>query len=80
VADAPTTEVVFPGGAPDPGRRIAHGLPRPLPEIGDDFDWLTRDYDGFRLFMMEELAALGDARRPRDRTGRSARCGARSTV
>jgi hypothetical protein len=57
VADAPTTEVVFPGGAPDPGRRIAHGLPRPLPEIGDDFDWLTRDYDGFRLFMMEELAA-----------------------
>jgi hypothetical protein len=57
VADAPTTEVVFPGGAPDPGRRVAHGLPRPLPEIGDDFDWLTRDYDGFRLFMMEELAA-----------------------
>ena len=57
MADAPTTEVVFPGGAPDPGRRIAQGLPRPLPEIGDDFDWLTRDYDGFRLFMMEELAA-----------------------
>jgi hypothetical protein len=57
VADAPTTEVVFPGGTPDPGRRVAHGLPRPLPEIGDDFDWITRDYDGFRLFMMEELAA-----------------------
>ena len=57
MADVPTAEVVFPGGAPDPGRRVAHGLPRPLPEIGDDFDWLTRDYDGFRLFMMEELAA-----------------------
>jgi hypothetical protein len=57
VADAPTIEVVFPGGAPDPGRRIAHGLPRSLPEIGDDFDWITRDHDGFRLFMMEELSA-----------------------
>ena len=57
MADTPTTEVAFPGGAPDPGRRIVHGLPRALPEVGDDFDWLTRDYDGFRLFMMEELAA-----------------------
>jgi hypothetical protein len=57
VADAPTTEVVFPGGAPDPGRRIVHGLPGALPELGDDFDWLTRDYDGFRLVMMEDLAA-----------------------
>jgi hypothetical protein len=57
VADTPTTEVVFPGGFPDPGRRVAHGLPRSLPDVGDDFDWLTRDYDGFRLFMMEELAA-----------------------
>ncbi len=32
-------------------------LPEPLPEVGDDFDWLVRDYDGFRLFMLEELAA-----------------------
>lgn len=31
-------------------------LPAPVPEIGDDFDWLSRDYDGFRLMMMEELA------------------------
>lgn len=31
-------------------------LPRPLPAIGDDFDWLQRDYDGFRLAMLEELA------------------------
>jgi hypothetical protein len=32
-------------------------LPRPLPPPGDDFEWLVRDYDGFRAFMMEELAA-----------------------
>lgn len=32
-------------------------LPPPLPHIGDDFDWLVRDYDGFRRFMMEDLAA-----------------------
>jgi hypothetical protein len=57
VADAPTTEVVFPGGVPDPGRRVVRGLPGALPDVGDDFDWLTRDYDGLRLFMMEELAA-----------------------
>ncbi|MHC4308363.1 MAG: hypothetical protein ACYSSN_00325 [Planctomycetota bacterium] len=25
--------------------------------MGDDFDWRVRDYDGFRLFMLEELAA-----------------------
>lgn len=33
-------------------------LPDPLPVLGDDIDWLVRDYDGFRMFMMEELAAL----------------------
>jgi hypothetical protein len=32
-------------------------LPVALPEIGDDFDWLVRDYDGFRRFMLEDLAA-----------------------
>ena len=32
-------------------------LPPPLPELGDDLDWLVRDYDGFRIFMLEELAA-----------------------
>ena len=25
--------------------------------LGDDFDWLVRDYDSFRRFMLEELAA-----------------------
>jgi hypothetical protein len=32
-------------------------LPAPLPEIGDDFDWLVRDFEGFRRFMLEDLAA-----------------------
>ncbi len=57
MADAPVTEVEFVGGSPDPGRRVVRGLPAPLPDVGDDFDWQTRDYDGFRLFMMEELSA-----------------------
>lgn len=39
-------------------------LPDPLPKIGDDFDWLVRDYDGFRIFMLEQLAArFGERRR-----------------
>lgn len=38
-------------------------LPQPLPPIGDDFDWLLRDYDGFRLFILEELAARFPERR-----------------
>ncbi len=37
--------------------------PEPLPAVGDDFDWLVRDYDGFRLFMLEELAARFPERR-----------------
>jgi hypothetical protein len=32
-------------------------LPAALPEVGDDFDWLVRDFDGFRRFMLEDLAA-----------------------
>lgn len=32
-------------------------LPNPLPHVGDDFDWQTRDYDGFRRHMLEDLAA-----------------------
>ena len=31
-------------------------LPLPLPGVADDFDWRARDYDSFRLFMMQELA------------------------
>ena len=36
--------------------RVYHPRP-PLPEIGDDFDWGVRDYDGYRQFIIEELAA-----------------------
>ncbi len=45
----------FDGGCPDCGDRRA-ALPFPLPEITNDFDWRARDYDSFRLFMMQELA------------------------
>jgi hypothetical protein len=38
-------------------------LPAGLPEVGDDFDWDVRDYDGFRMFMLEELAARFPERR-----------------
>lgn len=57
MADTPTPEVVFEPGLPGCGRRVVQGLPRPLPDVGNDFDWQLRDYDSFRLFMMEELAA-----------------------
>lgn len=56
MADTPQIHLEFEENCPDCGRPRAD-LPRPLPEIGDDFDWLIRDYDGFRLFMMEELMA-----------------------
>ena len=45
----------FDGGCPDCGERVAV-LPIPLPGVVDDFDWRARDYDSFRLFMMQELA------------------------
>ncbi len=49
----PTLE--FSGGCPDCGERLAN-LPLPIPGVDDDFDWRTRDYDSFRLFLMQELA------------------------
>ncbi|MCP4317849.1 MAG: hypothetical protein GY789_17950 [Hyphomicrobiales bacterium] len=45
----------FEGGCPDCGERLAV-LPIPLPGVANDFDWKSRDYDSFRLFMMQELA------------------------
>lgn len=48
-------------GCPDCGERRVR-LPAPLPAVGDDFDWTTRDYDGFRLAMLEELAARSPER------------------
>lgn len=45
----------FEGGCPDCGERVAV-LPVPIPGVANDFDWTSRDYDSFRLFMMQELA------------------------
>jgi len=62
MADAPPVELVFDGGCPDCGKREVK-LPSPLPDVGDDIDMRTRDYDGFRLLMLEELAARFPERR-----------------
>jgi hypothetical protein len=56
MAETPVPELIFEGNCPDCGQRRVD-LPKPLPTVGDDFDWRVRDYDGFRLFMLEELAA-----------------------
>lgn len=62
MADSPEVLLRFEGTCPDCGVRELH-LPAALPEVGDDFDWAVRDYDGFRLFMLEELAARFPERR-----------------
>jgi len=46
----------FEGRCPDCAERRID-LPGPLPVVGDDFDWMVRDFDSFRRFMLEELAA-----------------------
>lgn len=56
MAETPIPVLSFEGVCPDCGERKV-SLPLPLPRVGDDFDWSVRDYDGFRLFMLEELAA-----------------------
>ncbi len=56
MAELPTPQLDFAGGCPDCGERRVD-LPPPLPAVGDDFDWRVRDYDGFRLAMLQELAA-----------------------
>jgi len=56
VADTPELKLHFRGTCPDCGVREVH-LPAPLADVGDDFDWQVRDYNGFRIFMLEELAA-----------------------
>lgn len=55
MAELPEPTLTFDGGCPDCGERIAQ-LPPPPPGVRDDFDWIARDYDSFRLFMMQELA------------------------
>ena len=56
MAENPQTTLTFIGRCPDCAERQVQ-LPPALPEVGDDFDWLVRDYDSFRRFMLEELAA-----------------------
>lgn len=56
MAENPQTTLKFVGRCPDCAERQVE-LPSALPELGDDFDWLVRDYDSFRRFMLEELAA-----------------------
>ena len=55
MADLGEPVLTFGTGCPDCGDRRAT-LPLPIPEIADDFDWKARDYDSFRLFLMQELA------------------------
>lgn len=62
MADSPPIELRFRGTCPDCGVREVR-LPASLADVGDDFDWLVRDYDGFRIFMLEELAARFPERR-----------------
>ena len=61
MAESPQPELVFEGGCPDCGTRRIRP-PDPLPGVPDDFDWTVRDYDSFRLFMMQELAARAPER------------------
>ena len=56
MANSPQPELHFRGTCPDCGVREVQ-LPAALADVGDDFDWRARDYDGFRMFMLEELAA-----------------------
>ena len=56
MAEAPESTLSYEGICADCGNRVTR-LPSPLPDVGDDFNWQVRDYDGFRRFMLEELAA-----------------------
>jgi len=62
MAETPAPNLRFDGGCPDCGTREIT-LPGKLPDVGDDFDWRVRDFDGFRRFMLEELAARFPERR-----------------
>lgn len=62
MAGNPTLEVRYRPGCPDCGQRLVD-LPQVLPAVGDDFDWDLRDYDGFRLFLLESLVARFPERR-----------------
>lgn len=56
MAETPRLKLNYQGSCPDCGARQVH-LPAALADAGDDFDWRVRDYDDFRMFMLEELSA-----------------------
>ncbi len=56
MAELPPPILEFSEGTTDCGSRTV-ALPGPLPDVGDDIDWATRDFDGFRLAMLHDLAA-----------------------
>ncbi len=56
MADNPDINLKFIPNCPDCGVRKV-SLPESLPQTGNDFDWQQRDYDSYRLFMLEELIA-----------------------
>lgn len=56
MANAPDPQLRIEPGCDDCGLRQVE-LPADLPPIPDDLDWDLRDYDSFRLFMLEELIA-----------------------
>ncbi|WP_309663783.1 hypothetical protein [Tabrizicola sp.] len=62
MADLAPASLRFDGSCPDCGERVAV-LPFTLPGVEDDFDWATRDYDSYRLFMAQELASRFPERR-----------------
>lgn len=61
MAETPRPDLVFEGGCPDCGERRIRP-PDPLPGVPDDFDWQARDYDSFRLAMMQDLVARAPER------------------
>lgn len=56
MAELPLPRLEFREQGPDGGLRVVD-LPDELPALGDDFDWRVRDYDGFRISLLEELIA-----------------------
>ncbi|PTX56109.1 hypothetical protein C8N43_0760 [Litoreibacter ponti] len=62
MAELAPAKLIFDGTCPDCGTR-EQILPLPLPGVEDDFDWKVRDYDSFKLFMMQELASRYPDRR-----------------